>query len=464
MSSRGTPRQRLGQVATPPALADAMAAWVLAGRPRALLEPGAGGFAFSRAALRRAPDLQVTGVELDPAAGLAPPGARLVIGDFLDDAVLGARRFDAILCNPPYVRHHFLAPAYKTEVARRLGGRAGISLSRLAGTHVYFLLRALELLAPGGRAAFVTGAEWLQADYGAPLRGLLAASGWLRAVLVAAPEAGVFPGVLSTAAVVLVERSPGGAPRVALDLDAAALAALTARGGEGATVRALDGGRWTGAAAASGARLGDLFRVRRGVATGANDFFVLAPDDARRLRIPARHLRPCVAGPRDVTPRLLLSVEGAPGASLARYLAEGEARGLDRRYLCSARRPWYRVERVEPAPLLVAYMARGHVRVVRNRDGAVHLNLFHGIYPRPGSERLVARLARWLAAPAGQAAVRAAARRYASGLLKLEPRDLASVPLPPELTGRSPPPPPGRAARARRAAARPPRRGGAGRC
>src|SRR5688572_21600120 len=101
-----------------------MAAWVLGAAPRTLLEPGSGGFAFARAALRRAPGLEVTGVDVDPRAGLAPPGARLIIGDFLDDATLGARHFDAILCNPPYVRHHHLAPERKRELAARLGGRA----------------------------------------------------------------------------------------------------------------------------------------------------------------------------------------------------------------------------------------------------------------------------------------------------------------------------------------------------
>lgn len=435
MSSRGTARQRLGQVATPAPLADAMAAWVLAAAPRTLLEPGAGGFVFARAALRRAPSLAVTGVEIDPAAALAPPGARLLAGDFLADALLAGRTFDAILCNPPYVRHHYLSPVYKKEVAERLGRRAGVTLSRLAGTHVYFVLRALELLAPGGRAAFVTGAEWLQARYGAPLRRVLAGSGWLRAVLVASPEARVFPGVLSTAAVLLVEKSAAAPARLAVDLDAAALVAATARGGEGAPTFDAAAERWTATPAAAGPRLGDRFRVRRGVATGANHFFVLAADEARRLRLPERHVRPCLVGPRDLEPRRLLSVTGELGRSLEKYLAAGEAQNLHRRYLCRTREPWYRVEAVAPAPLLVAYMARDRIRVVRNRARAVHLNLFHGIYPRPGTPaRMVTELARWLESPAGQAAVRAAARRYASGLIKLEPRDLEAVPLPADFT------------------------------
>jgi adenine-specific DNA-methyltransferase len=300
---------------------------------------------------------------------------------------------------------------------------------------VYFLLRALELAAPGGRVAFVTGAEWLEASYGAPLRRFLVERGFLRAVLVAAPEADVFAGVLSTAAVLLLETSfAPGAVAHAVGLSVDALVAVTAAGGEGAPRVALGDGRWTAAASTvvDGPRLGDRFRVRRGVATGANDFFVLDAARARELGIPARHLVPCVAGPRDLSPRLLLRVApGRPGRAVERYLAEGEAMGLPARYLCRTRDPWYRVEEVAPAPLLLGYMARSGIRVVDNRAGAVHLNLLHGIYPRPGTpRRLVAELRRYLESPAGQEAARASARRYAGGLMKLEPRDVERICVP----------------------------------
>ena len=430
MAVGASARQLSGQVPTPAPLADAMAAWVLARPARTLLEPGAGAFAFSRAALRRQPSLEVTGVELDPRAGLAPPGARLIVGDFLDDATLGDRRFDAILCNPPYVRHHHIDPARKRELASRLGARAGIAISTLAGSHVHFLLRALELLAPGGRAAFVTGAEWLQAAYGASLRRHLAASGLLRAILVAHPETEVFPGVLSTAAVILLENAPAAPIRAAFDLDLASLIRLTAEGAASAPAITLDSERWT-RPLPPGPRLGTLFRARRGIATGANDFFVLTARRARELRLPDRVLRPCLTSPRDLEPRRLLTLGRGPlGARVRAYLDEGEAEGLHLRYLCRTRDPWYRVEELAPAPLLVAYMSRAAVRVFPNRS-AIHLNLFHGIYPRQGTPaRLVARLRRYLESAPGQSAARAAARRYARGLFKLEPSDLEAIPIP----------------------------------
>lgn len=437
-------RRALGQVATPPEVAEAMAAWVLAAPapPRTLLEPGAGGLPFTRAALGRAPGLRATAVEIDPAATSAPPaGVELVRGDFLDDHVLAGRTFDAVLCNPPYVRHHYLTPAYKRRVAARLGGRAGITASRLAGTHVYFLLRALELTAPSGRLAFLTGAEWLEAGYGAPLRRLLAERGFLRAILVAAADAEIFPGVLSTAAVLLLETAAAPDTAHAVDLPRAAWLAAVARGGAGcprAPAARLAAARWTRPLAAAGTpaprRLGELFRVRRGVATGANAFFVLSAAAARAARLPRRLLRSCIATARDPAPRLLFACdlprERLPAAAAA-YLAAGEARGVHLGYLCRTRRPWWRLERVVPAPLLVGYMARGAPRCLRNDGGAIHLNLLHGVYPRAGTPAAaVDRLHAFLTSAAGAAALRAAARTYAGGLRKLEPRDLEAVELP----------------------------------
>ncbi len=411
-----TGKRALGQVATPPDAAAALAAWVADVGPRTLLEPGAGGFAFARAARRLLPDVEVTGVEIDRET-LGDFPAAVVVGDFLDPAVLAGRAFDAILCNPPYVRHHYLLRAYKEEVASRLGARFGIRLSRLSGTHVYFLLRALELLAPGGRAAFLTGAEWLRARYGEAVLACLRERGWLRAVLAVRPEEQVFPGVLTTAAALLLEASSGPC-READGLARAEWLAAIAAGGVARPRRAADG-----------VPLARYFRVRRGVATGANRFFVLTDGEARAHRLPRGCLVRCVASPRDPTPRWLFRARGMSVAVRA-YLRLGEEAGVPERYLCRTRDPWWRVEEVAPAPILVGYMARARVAVLEN-DGAVHLNLFHGIYPREGTPpALVGALGRWLASPAGQRALLGGARTYAGGLYKLEPRDLLAVPLP----------------------------------
>jgi len=59
--------------------------------------------------------------------------------------------YEAIVANPPYVRHHRIKPEAKQALQRFVRSYTGLSLDARAGLHIYFLLRALQLLAPNGR-------------------------------------------------------------------------------------------------------------------------------------------------------------------------------------------------------------------------------------------------------------------------------------------------------------------------
>ena len=47
-----------------------------------------------------------------------------------------------------------------------------------------------------------------------------------------------------------------------------------------------------------GPTLGDFFRIRRGIATGSNKFFILERAEAERRRFPEQYLRPILPSPR----------------------------------------------------------------------------------------------------------------------------------------------------------------------
>jgi hypothetical protein len=419
---------------------------------------------------------EVWAVELDPAAAERARQAanqlgeavRVVVGDFLDpDLYLGEGLFDVILCNPPYVRHHYLEPSYKLAVAERLGRWANTRVDRLSGTQVYFLLRALQLASPDARVAFITGSEWLQSRYGRPIRNFLMATGFLRALLVAAPGELVFDGVLSTASIVLLEcnRQADSLVKVGWDLSRDELCNAT-RFGESITPGTkmmshealLRLKTWSKppTLGSGSQRLGDYFRARRGIATGANDFFVLAPQQVAFHGL-SEWVVPAVVSPRqlsgwcEVGPSefrvlqergdrcWLLDCRASPhvlSAPIESYIRTGEDAGLPHRYLCRHRSPWYALEVVRPAPLLVPYMARRCFPCIRNRAGVRHLNLFHGLYPREHvSDWAVDIIWRYLNSEEGARRLLDSSRTYADNLKKLEPTDLESVELPLEICG-----------------------------
>jgi hypothetical protein len=166
-------RQARGAHYTPPALADRLVALSLPPTAAAVLDPACGGGAFllatGRALVARglSPPEAVGclhGVDLDPlavdvaraATALWSGGqpAEVVVGDFLvlapDSVALapesGARTegFDAVVGNPPF--------ASPLRVTTRRSGRSPGAYTDTAGL---FLLRALDVLDPGGRVGLI---------------------------------------------------------------------------------------------------------------------------------------------------------------------------------------------------------------------------------------------------------------------------------------------------------------------
>src|SRR3546814_10852037 len=74
--------------------------------------------------------------------------------------------------NPPYVRHHLIDADAKRWFADTAAG-FGVKASKLAGLHIHFYVRTLELARTGDYGVFITSSEWLDVNYGATLRNLL---------------------------------------------------------------------------------------------------------------------------------------------------------------------------------------------------------------------------------------------------------------------------------------------------
>ena len=61
-----------------------------------------------------------------------------------------------------------------------------------------------------------------------------------------------------------------------------------------------------------GYRLGDLFVIKRGIVTGANDFFIIDEAKARALKLPKRYLRPILPVSRYIATDEIKSDAGVP--------------------------------------------------------------------------------------------------------------------------------------------------------
>ena len=376
-----------------------------------LLEPSAGDGAFIRGLAGHplsARVAEVTAVEVDPAEAAkcadalrpAPFAGRVIAHSVLNGARPLLGRYDVAAGNPPFVRFQFLTgddraglPAVARESGVRLGGVANLWLP--------VLLTALTRLAEGGAFAFIVPAECFTGVSAGSLRQWLTRhTSALHADLF---PPGSFPGVLQE---VVVLSGRIGSPEPAGRAPGLRVSEHRAAGPAG-WVHAIDENAptWTrylltpgqldAVAEASSLpafrRFAEAGRLTVATVTGANEYFcvddaVLAQFGLAPWALPLlpriRHAPGLVFTTGDQQAaqpqrrRWLLSFaaglaspEDVPLAR--RYLRAGEERGLQHRYKCRIRTPWYRVPVIRPGSLLLSKRSHRFPRLVLNAAGVV---------------------------------------------------------------------------------------------
>lgn len=474
LPSTGPAREALrakGQFWTPQWLAKVMAAWVTADEPDVLFDPAVGPGTFFAAAREVGFQGDFAGFELDDYAlaesfRLGLPSSELrgiEIGDFIGRRV--GTSYPAIVSNPPYIRHHRLNEARKAELRRMAQDSLGFALDGRVGLHVYFLLKSLDLLAPGGRLAFLLPADVCEGVCSSALWRRLTERFRLDAVLTFADGAAPFPAVDTNAMVFLMSRRPpvrqAAWLRVTRPDTEAIWRALACRLADKSAVqslsRSLDELLATGFSrpprlrGPAGIPLSAFARVVRGVATGANEFFFLTSSQVGELGLNRRHFKRAIGRTRDCPngtlemddlerldsagrPTWLLSLGSEPRETLPKsfqdYLQLGEQMGLPNLALIKTRKPWYRMERRTAPALLFAYLGRRDCRFILNLAGAIPLTGFLCVFPWDDSPGHVKKLWRALNHPDTLANLVYVGKSYGGGALKVEPRQLDALEIP----------------------------------
>lgn len=477
-------RRRFGQFATPYGLAQEIMSYGLTLQDKkeiSFLEPAMGTGAFFSALLSECSNQSKSirsaiGIELDHDFYAAAcelwndTDINLVNGDFMETDCLGSINF--LISNPPYVRHHYIGQEQKVRLSTMTKNETGLSLSGLAGLYCYFILCAHKWLAPNAVCGWLIPSEFMDVNYGSTLKEYLLNNVHLLRVHRYNPENCKFNDALVSSCVVWfrnetvlgnydIEFSYGGThekPEISRSIDKSTLEKHR---------------KWTQfpekaninrqSHTSNTPTLGDFFTIKRGLATGDNDFFILSKEQIDELGLDMKFFTPILPSPRhlkcdevfsdkDGYPRLdtqyfLLSCtlpenevkERYP--SIWNYLSGGKDTTAQK-YLCKNRKVWYFQENRDATPFLCSYMGRGRsehaapFRFILNHTNAIATNSYLMLYPKNFLSEVIVqspdvlhKIWRILTNIAASDLEREG-RIYGGGLKKIEPKELAHVECP----------------------------------
>lgn len=485
-SSKGIEnRRRLGQFATPFELAQEIISYGLTlqnEKEISFLEPAIGSGSFYSALLSEC-DKQskiltsATGIEIDADFYSAAhelwgnTGINLINEDFIEAECF--ERVNFLISNPPYVRHHYISQEHKTKLAAMIKNETGLSLSGLAGLYCYFILCAHKWLAPNAICGWLIPSEFMDVNYGSILKKYLLNNVHLLRIHRYNPENCKFDDALVSSCVVWltneivtenydIEFSYGGThekPEISRRVDKNTLEKHR---------------KWTHfpeneninrqSYSSSTPTLGDFFTIKRGLATGDNDFFILSKEKIDNLDLDMQFFTPILPSPRHLKcdevfgdenghPRLdtqyfLLSCTLSENEIKAHYPSiwnylNGGKDTTAQKYLCKNRKVWYFQENRTATPFLCSYMGRrksehsAPFRFILNHTDAIATNSYLMLYPKAFLSEAIAQSPDilhkiWeILTNITASDLECEGRIYGGGLKKIEPKELSCVKCPP---------------------------------
>jgi len=416
--------------------------------PETIMDPACGGGSLLSAAkevfCRSNPEYspEFFGCDLSPDRGSLRqlPAKHIWKGDFLELRL--SQRFDLVLMNPPFVRHHGIPPEAKEAYNARV--RRVCALPKVADLWAYFLVKSVEAVNTGGTLAAILPWSFLQADYARELRAWLADR--FAAIDVTAISSQQFEDAEERIALIWLRNKGRSAQTITVR--------NVTHPSEDLPQRHLSWPEWVRSRVIISnmgsiddillsfldkgfVQFREVAEIRIGTVTGADSCFIAPRRFAIELGLSEGNYHPIVKTLKGLSgfqlnghcpDCVLMYLPGQPqSAAVLQYIEQGQSKGLHLRAHCIRRSLWYMLPRVTSPDAFFPYRSSHTPYLVLNTPRNLCTNSVHAINWR--------KLDRWqiewvqvslLSAP-GQLSLEANAKIYGQGVLKIEPNALASA-------------------------------------
>jgi len=450
-------RKNFGQFYTLDKIAEFMLKWVIQCNPSSVYDPAFGMGVFFDQLIKIKPSCSFIAREKDKnsfdfysARRSNKKNLNLLNEDYFD---VWGESYDAIICNPPYNR--FQNFNNKGVVLGKLSKLIGEKLSGYTNIATAFLLKSIMELQEGGRLAYIMPLEFLNTGYGEQVKRKLLELGDIHQIIQITDESGAFEEVVTTVCIILFEKSKC--------LNHVRFSKMTSvkrmEIEECSTIEIVDlnpSSKWLPyfdnyanvvKPPKQFVPLSTYGTFKRGIATGANDFFVINKNDIELFGLTKNDYCLCISKSQQIqtsifnkqnlnellanNEKIFLFKPKIPLSTNAKnYIKLGERENYHTRFLTKNRKLWYVVENRDVAPILFGVFSRGEVKIVRNQTDCLNLTCFHGFVPNAGFDKYIDKLFLFLKSSVGLALINRNRRMYGNELQKFEPKDLSSILVP----------------------------------
>ncbi len=367
--------------------------------------------------------------------------------DYLSSDV--AIKPDIIICNPPY--NKFQEIPKRNEYIDLFMKKYGISISGYSNLCVYFLIKSLFELKDNGKCVYIIPYEFLNTGYGEIVKKYFIQSKYLKAIYKFENNISIFDDALTTSCILFFEKKEHKNIDFINITDIEEIKSKKFQQTRSYSYFDLDyKQKWNLYFKSKEefmfknlVNFSEIAKVKRGIATGGNEFFALSKERIESFGLSQDVLVKCVCKSPDVkvlvfqekdfldlylSNKKVYLFDGTKSKSSDdwSYINYGQNNNYHKSYLNSHRNPWYLLEEKQIAPIWISVFNRNGLKVIRNESQAKNLTTFHGIYffNESVDECYINIFYCYLLSPICQTLLKKCKREYGGGLDKFEPNDL----------------------------------------
>ncbi|WP_028511281.1 N-6 DNA methylase [Ruminococcus sp. NK3A76] len=416
----------LGQVFTSPIVARYMVSLLNVSKSSSILDPCFGNGAFINACLDEG-YTNITGYEIDNhlynSVKQVQPRLKLYNSDYLQADE--AKKFDAILMNPPYIRHEKIDELSYIGISKKTLRLNPIflELPTTANMYMYFIIKALQMLNIDGNLVVIFPSSWLNARSGKSFEQLISKQATIEKQIHISGE--VFQkSALVDVVILCIKKTIEKSDREIIHLNLS---------DDVITPRIIQ--RSTKKLIATPVPFHIYANVRRGLTTGANDIFINPP-----LKHNNEYLISIVSSPKSIigfstTAAItdhLLWLHGEKKKfpkSVQEYLSQCK------KMIISTQKPktlylkiqqhysWYELSDIDSDGILFSYFVRNDMKFIMNTTNVLARDNFYIIKPQIDRHLLFALLNNYYTFYQ----LERMGKKYGAGLLKLQRYDIEKI-------------------------------------